>query len=156
MAKTLRQWATQRTSELNHWARQYGAPATLTPDELMGHVKQAHGNCAACKRHVGWWCLQIDHLVALANGGGSNTDNLRLICKACNRRKGDAPREIAESPDYYTELEVRRLFDWKPHQIRAAIQQGELSAIKYSMNTFITKASANSLLQIKQKEKSES
>ena len=32
--------------------------------------------------------LTIDHVEPVAGGGGSSLENLRLCCRACNRRKG--------------------------------------------------------------------
>lgn len=32
--------------------------------------------------------LSIDHIVARANGGASNRENLRVLCVPCNTQKG--------------------------------------------------------------------
>jgi len=32
--------------------------------------------------------LQFDHIVAVANGGSNEEDNVQLLCKRCNLRKG--------------------------------------------------------------------
>ena len=32
--------------------------------------------------------LEIDHVVPLARGGSSRLENLQLLCRDCNRRKG--------------------------------------------------------------------
>jgi hypothetical protein len=147
VAKTLRQHAAKRVSELNYWARADNAPATLTVEELINLIRQARGNCQLCKKHVGWWNLQIDHIIAKGPNGGSSIDNLRMLCRECNRRKGDAPIEIAESPDYYTEKEVREMLGWGYQQMRTAIKSGKVIAIKYTMTTFIAKESVNALLR---------
>lgn len=39
------------------------------------------------------WCgatsgLSVDHIIAVANGGGNELDNLQLLCRSCNSRKG--------------------------------------------------------------------
>jgi len=39
------------------------------------------------------WCgatdnLSVDHIVAVANGGGNESANLQLLCRSCNSRKG--------------------------------------------------------------------
>lgn len=33
--------------------------------------------------------LQIDHIVAVINGGTNDLDNLQLLCRACNGKKSD-------------------------------------------------------------------
>lgn len=48
-------------------------------------------------RRDGFYCqecgssneLTIDHKTALVNGGTNNDENLQLLCKTCNSRKGD-------------------------------------------------------------------
>lgn len=35
---------------------------------------------------------EIDHIIPIIRGGGNTLENLRLLCKACNRRKGVSER----------------------------------------------------------------
>lgn len=35
--------------------------------------------------------LEIDHIVPVSKGGGSELDNLQVLCLACNRGKSDRP-----------------------------------------------------------------
>lgn len=49
-------------------------------------VKERDGNsCFYCKTEED---LTIDHIVPIADGGGAEIDNLRLVCRLCNNRKG--------------------------------------------------------------------
>lgn len=32
--------------------------------------------------------LNIDHINPLSNGGGNNSENLQILCKTCNEKKG--------------------------------------------------------------------
>lgn len=43
--------------------------------------------CAICGSSGG--DLQIDHVVALVNGGDNDPENLQLLCASCNARKSD-------------------------------------------------------------------
>jgi HNH endonuclease len=45
------------------------------------------GRCADCGSDFE---LQYDHVIPVALGGGSEVDNLQLLCADCNRRKGAA------------------------------------------------------------------
>lgn len=53
-------------------------------------IKQAWGNaCAYCE--VPLEAFEIDHIVAHANGGTCDVENLCVSCPSCNRRKGASP-----------------------------------------------------------------
>lgn len=48
--------------------------------------KAAGGVCAACQSTEK---LELDHILALANGGTNAETNLQFLCEPCNRSKGD-------------------------------------------------------------------
>lgn len=37
--------------------------------------------------------LEIDHIVPVVHGGGDGDENLQVLCRPCNKRKGPAPWE---------------------------------------------------------------
>lgn len=41
--------------------------------------------CRHCGTHLN---LTIDHIIAVANGGGNGLENLQTLCKSCNSSKG--------------------------------------------------------------------
>ena len=43
------------------------------------------GRCVKCGSREN---LEIDHVVPLARGGSNRLENLQLLCRDCNRRKG--------------------------------------------------------------------
>ena len=43
------------------------------------------GRCVACGTRER---LEFDHIIPVAEGGGSTERNVQLLCEACNRRKG--------------------------------------------------------------------
>lgn len=47
--------------------------------------KRDHGQCRICKST---YALQIDHIKPFAAGGKTTPENLRLLCRNCNQRKG--------------------------------------------------------------------
>lgn len=88
----------------------------LTCGETIAYVRQDHGQrCATCRqandskrrghysqsaRMAGgriWRCeicgsredITVDHIVPISKGGKSTYANTRLLCRACNSRKGN-------------------------------------------------------------------
>lgn len=47
------------------------------------------GDCNGCATHFELRHLEVDHIIARANGGTDHLDNLQLLCGNCNRVKGD-------------------------------------------------------------------
>lgn len=47
------------------------------------------GDCAGCGEHFKPQHLEVDHIIARANGGTDHAENLQLLCGHCNRVKGD-------------------------------------------------------------------
>ena len=44
--------------------------------------------CRCCGRSQNEVDLEIDHIVPIAKGGKSTSDNLQTLCTDCNKRKG--------------------------------------------------------------------
>jgi GNAT superfamily N-acetyltransferase len=55
--------------------------------------------CRFDDREGGSRSLTIDHVQAVAGGGGSSLDNLRLCCRTCNQRKGQLGADAYEVSD---------------------------------------------------------
>ena len=61
-------------------------------DEIFKKACDSEGNycCAECgKKSVTKALFQIDHKIPMAKGGLSVIENLQLLCRTCNLRKGD-------------------------------------------------------------------
>lgn len=60
-----------------------------TPRGLTAIVRQIwceqEGKCAVCASSED---LELDHILAVRNGGTNAADNLQFLCKPCNRSKG--------------------------------------------------------------------
>ncbi len=48
-----------------------------------------NGKCQLCKINVPINDSEFDHVIPLSQGGLTTVNNGQLLCKACNRRKGD-------------------------------------------------------------------
>ncbi|MCY3836514.1 MAG: DNA methyltransferase [Anaerolineaceae bacterium] len=51
------------------------------------------GHCGGCQTHFESRHLEVDHIIARANGGTDHISNLQLLCGSCNRIKGDRGME---------------------------------------------------------------
>jgi 5-methylcytosine-specific restriction endonuclease McrA len=60
---------------------------TYTKDDVRRLMRLQRGKCAACRT-----CLlrgyNVDHVIALKNGGSNGSENLQLLCFPCNMKKG--------------------------------------------------------------------
>ncbi len=54
---------------------------------------QQSGNCNGCSLHFETRHLEIDHIIAKAQGGTDHLENLQLLCGNCNRVKGTRGQE---------------------------------------------------------------
>ena len=66
-------------------AREASAAGTYTVTDVDRLFELQHGKCAACFKSGK---LQVDHVVAIANGGSNDPSNLQLLCGTCNKSKG--------------------------------------------------------------------
>jgi len=78
------------------------------PRDVMLKVVRRDGQiCQKCNEPVSDKEVEFDHLIPFSKGGKSTTENLRLIHKGCNRKKGNSLNEILHvSP-------IEHLFDLK-------------------------------------------
>lgn len=77
-----------------------------TRNKILKKFNHKCAQCSATER------LEIDHIIPLAVGGRDDEDNLQVLCKTCNLRKGRRfPYmryfDITESPNY---ISIRRDF----------------------------------------------
>jgi 5-methylcytosine-specific restriction endonuclease McrA len=65
----------------------------FTKTERDEIIKDGNSICCACNKTFKENQLQIDHILALANGGTNNKDNLQLLCKECHFEKTKHEKE---------------------------------------------------------------
>ena len=52
-----------------------------------GHI------CQKCRTNVREDEIEFDHIIPISKGGPSSVENLRVLCRACNRQKSDSLKE---------------------------------------------------------------
>ena len=99
-----RKWGASNPDKLrNQWsnrsARKRGATGGYTLKDIADLFDRQRGKCAACKDRItktGSTKYHIDHVIPLKRGGSNWPDNLQLLCKPCNLKKGSmSPEEWA-------------------------------------------------------------
>ena len=51
-------------------------------------MRQQDNTCVYCGYRRAASSLDIDHIIPVVRGGGNQIDNLQVICRPCNQRKG--------------------------------------------------------------------
>ena len=70
-------------------ALQLGRDGVLTEDDIIGAWMASHGDCACgCGRSVAQ-NGQLDHIVPFGRGGLNTADNIQILTRSCNMRKGN-------------------------------------------------------------------
>ncbi len=76
-------------SALKKRSKEYEVQFDITLIELRHMILKAYGRkCCYCKDKLLVKNMVCDHKVPLSCGGPSTQDNLEMICKRCNTRKG--------------------------------------------------------------------
>jgi 5-methylcytosine-specific restriction endonuclease McrA len=65
-------------------ARVKGNEATLTTAQWVKKLYDSQGYCHYCHKHIGYSALTLEHLIPVANGGGTTAENCVPACMACN------------------------------------------------------------------------
>jgi hypothetical protein len=75
--------------------RQLRQHSRSIPREVMLKVVRRDGQiCQRCFKAVPDDKIEFDHIIPFSKGGTSKAENLRLICRDCNRKKSNSLREI--------------------------------------------------------------
>jgi hypothetical protein len=56
------------------------------PDSVKRYVYERDGG--RCRQCYGTTDLEYDHIVPFSQGGNNSANNIRLLCRDCNRRRG--------------------------------------------------------------------
>lgn len=65
------------------------------PREVMLKVVRRDGQvCRICQKNVLDDEIEFDHIIPHSKGGPTTPENLRVLCRACNRKKRDTLKEL--------------------------------------------------------------
>ncbi len=60
----------------------------FTDSQKRSAYERQKGKCAQCGNHFEYEQMEGDHITPWSEGGHTTPDNLQMLCKECNRRKG--------------------------------------------------------------------
>lgn len=80
-----------RVQVQNSRAKKMGIPGKITAMDIREIYVEQAGLCAFCAKPFGDEIPEIDHWIAMNQGGPNTHDNIRLLHKVCNRTKGGKP-----------------------------------------------------------------
>jgi 5-methylcytosine-specific restriction endonuclease McrA len=76
-------------STLKRRSKEYEVVFKISLPEIRRLLLRAYGSkCKYCRNILDVRNMVCDHMVPLSNGGDSTPENLEMICKRCNTRKG--------------------------------------------------------------------
>lgn len=55
--------------------------------ERRAVLRKTGGHCAYCGKPIGYYDMQVDHVIPLRKGGTNDLDNLVPACRSCNHYK---------------------------------------------------------------------
>jgi len=65
------------------------------PKSIMLQVVRRDGQvCRICRRNIPDNEVEFDHIIPFAKGGPTTAENLRLLCRECNRKKSGSVKEL--------------------------------------------------------------
>ena len=81
-------------SSLKRRSEEYGVEFSIEGGDIRKMFFEVYGkSCKYCEKELTFRTIACDHIVPLSKEGGTTVDNLQLICKACNTRKGPLNEE---------------------------------------------------------------
>lgn len=71
---------------------------SIPRDLMLKVVRRDNYICQMCFKHVPDDQIELDHLIPHSKGGPTSVENLRLLCRPCNRKKSDSTSVLLDSP----------------------------------------------------------
>ena len=70
-------------------------------DIMLQVVRRDDYRCRQCGSPVQDRDIEFDHIIPHAKGGPTSVENIRLLCRPCNRKKSDSLAALLDQPQDY-------------------------------------------------------
>jgi hypothetical protein len=84
-------WAVSGATETTESRRQ---GRYIPRDVMLKVVRRDNHVCQSCHAYVPDDQIEFDHIIPYSKGGPTTVDNLRLLCRTCNRKKSNSLDEL--------------------------------------------------------------
>lgn len=121
-------------------------------------IERASNRCEYCLLPAGiaFFPHEVDHIVALKHGGGSNEENLAFTCWRCNRHKGSDLGSFDPLTTTFSFLFNPRTQNWNKHfdlqgvELVGTTPEGRTTVQLLQLNTVERIAERQRLLDVSQ------
>ena len=72
---------------------------TLSRSLMLQVVRRDNQHCRVCHKYVPDNEIEFDHIIPFSKGGPTTAENIRLLCRACNRKKSNSLNELLGETD---------------------------------------------------------
>jgi hypothetical protein len=69
---------------------------TIPRDIMLKVVRRDAQHCQICQKWVPDNEIEFDHIIPYSRGGPTTVENIRLLCRPCNRTKGNSVKEFLQ------------------------------------------------------------
>jgi hypothetical protein len=69
---------------------------SIPRDVMLQVIRRDNYRCRKCGKLVPDDEVEFDHIIPHAKGGPLSVENIRLLCRSCNRKKSDSMAELLE------------------------------------------------------------
>lgn len=66
----------------------------LPRDIMLKVVRRDNQMCQVCHQHVRDDEIEFDHVIPYSKGGPTSVENIRLLCRSCNKKKSNSLDEL--------------------------------------------------------------